>query len=79
MVGIESYFSIRRRVSNAGLSVFEDTNENNKLLDEKVHFLATCSFPLVETFLLCSKSEFSLTCECEKDYQGNNNLKSSKL
>nr|XP_027064336.1 nuclear cap-binding protein subunit 1-like [Coffea arabica] len=35
MVGIESYFSIRRRVSNAGLSVFEDTNENNKLLDEK--------------------------------------------
>ncbi|CDP13572.1 unnamed protein product [Coffea canephora] len=35
MVGIESYFSIRRHVSNAGLSVFEDTNENNKLLDEK--------------------------------------------
>ncbi|KAL3503754.1 hypothetical protein ACH5RR_038203 [Cinchona calisaya] len=35
MVGIEAYFSIRRHVSNAGLSVFEVTNENDKLLDEK--------------------------------------------
>lgn len=35
MVGIESYFSIRRHVSNAGLSVFEDTNGSDKLLDEK--------------------------------------------
>lgn len=36
MVSIEAYFSIRRHVSNAGLYVFEDTDENDKLLDEKV-------------------------------------------
>ncbi|MFS7984951.1 putative nuclear cap-binding protein subunit 1 [Helianthus anomalus] len=35
MVGIEAYLSIRRRVSDVGLSVFEDINKSNKLLVEQ--------------------------------------------
>lgn len=36
MVGIEAYLSIRRHVSDVGLSVFEDINKIDKLHVEQV-------------------------------------------
>lgn len=39
MVGIEAYLSIRRHVSDIGLSVFEDTDNTDKAHGEKVCFL----------------------------------------
>lgn len=39
MVGIEAYLSIRRHVSDVGLSVFEVTANTDKAHDEKVWFL----------------------------------------
>lgn len=35
MVGVEAYLSIRRRVSDAGVSVFEDIEESNNVVNEK--------------------------------------------
>lgn len=35
MVGVEAYLSIRRRVSDAGVSVFEDIEETNNAVNEK--------------------------------------------
>uniref|UniRef100_A0A0V0IU18 Nuclear cap-binding protein subunit 1 n=1 Tax=Solanum chacoense TaxID=4108 RepID=A0A0V0IU18_SOLCH len=35
MVGVEAYLSIRRRVSDAGVSVFEDIEETNNVVNEK--------------------------------------------
>lgn len=37
MVGVEAYLSIRRRVSDAGVSVFEDIEESNNVVNEKVY------------------------------------------
>ncbi|KAH0724084.1 hypothetical protein KY289_007128 [Solanum tuberosum] len=35
MVGVEAYLSIRRRVSDAGVSAFEDIEETNNVVNEK--------------------------------------------
>lgn len=37
MVGVEAYLSIRKRVSDAGFSVFEDIEETNNAVNEKVY------------------------------------------
>lgn len=36
MVGVEAYLSIRRHISDIGLSFFEDDDETEKNPDEKV-------------------------------------------
>lgn len=39
MVGIEAYLSIRRHVSDIGLSIFEEADKTNKDQGEKVWFM----------------------------------------
>ena len=38
MVGVEAYLSIRRHISDIGLSFFEDDDETEKNPDEKVWY-----------------------------------------
>lgn len=52
MVGIQAYLSIRRRVSDVGVSVFEDIDAPDKATNEKVR-------SLYNLFLFC---EFILAC-----------------
>lgn len=41
MSGVQGYFSLRRRVSDSGFSVFKDVDDTEKALDEKVEVLVT--------------------------------------
>lgn len=41
MVGIQAYLSIRRRLSDIGLAVFEDMEKIDKLHNEQVFFLCS--------------------------------------
>lgn len=47
MVGVEAYLSIRRRVSDAGVSVFEDIEETNNVVNEKVYICNRCENPFM--------------------------------
>lgn len=47
MVGIQAYLSIRRRLSDIGLAVFEDMEKIDKLHNEQVCFICSQCYKLL--------------------------------
>lgn len=55
MVGVEAYLSIRKRVSDTGLSAFEDDDENVREPNDKVQLI---KFDIIFPFLCKLKISF---------------------